>query len=155
MNEKKLDDIDKGILEILQEDAKCRHKEIAAQLGLSTTPIYERVKRLEREGYIKNYVALVNADKLGKKLTVFCSVTLDQHVQEKLEEFVEKVNSFPEVMECYHITGQYDYMLKVLVADIRDYQHFLINKLSAIDNLAHVTSSFVMGEVKHETALPM
>lgn len=155
MTEKPLDNIDKGILKILQEDAKSRHKEIADQLGLSTTPIYERVKRLEREGYIKGYVALVDAEKLGKKLTVFCSVTLNQHVQEKLQEFVEKVNSFPEVMECYHVTGQYDYMLKVLVADIHDYQHFLINKLSAIKNLAHVVSSFVMGEVKHETSLPM
>lgn len=155
MTEKPLDKIDKGILEILQKDAKCRHKEIANQLGLSTTPIYERVKRLEREGYITGYVALVNPEKVGKKLTVFCSVTLDQHIKEKLEEFVDKVNSFPEVMECYHVTGKYDYMLKVLVADIRDYQHFLINSLSAIDNLAHVVSSFVIGPVKHETALPV
>ncbi len=155
MSEKRLDDIDRGILEILQEDAKSKHKEIADQLGLSITPIYERIKRLEREGYIKGYVALLDAEKIGKKLTVFCAVTLNQHVKEKLEEFVEKVNSFPEVMECYHITGQYDYMLKVLVADISDYQHFLINSLSAISNLAHVVSSFVMGEVKHETALPV
>lgn len=155
MTEKNLDAIDRGILEILQEDAKCRHKEIADQLGLSTTPIYERIKRLEREGYIKGYVALVDAEKLGKTLTVICSVTLNQHVHDKLEEFVEKVNGFKEVMECYHVTGQYDYVLKVLVRDIREYQQFLINKLSAIDNLAHVVSSFVMGEVKHETALPL
>jgi Lrp/AsnC family leucine-responsive transcriptional regulator len=152
---KTLDTIDQGILTILQEDAKSTHKEIAARLGLSTTPIYERVKRLEKEGYIKGYVALVDPKKLGRKLLVFASVSLREHAYENLQAFVKQVNSFPEVMECFHVTGAYDYLLKVLVADIEAYQDFVINGLSTAGNIAHVQSSFVMGEVKHATALPM
>lgn len=150
-----LDATDRRILQLLQQNCSLTHKEIAAETGLSTTPVYERIKRLEREGYISRYVALLNPVKVGRSLTIFCSVSLKEHAKSLLEKFVAEVLRFEEVTECYHIAGNYDYLLKVAVKDMDAYQNFIVNKLAALNNVAHAQSSFVMTTEKHSTALPV
>lgn len=150
-----LDATDRRILRILQNSSAITHKEIAAQLGLTTTPVYERIKRLEREGFIRAYVALLDADKVERNLIVFCSVSLKQHAKELIAQFVNDLLLCQEVIEFYHIAGNYDYLLKVAVKDMADYQNFIVNKLAAMNNVAHANSSFVMTTEKHSTALPL
>lgn len=151
----KLDPYDRKILEMLQANARTTTKEIAAALDLSVTPTYERIKRLERKGYIRQYVALVDSHKVGKELTVLASVGLKEHSREHLNRFVEQISPLPEVMECYYVAGSFDYIVKVMVNDMAAYQHFLVNKLAAIENIGHVQSYFVMTEIKHSTAIPL
>lgn len=150
-----LDATDRRLLELLQQDAYLTNKELAAQLNLSPTPIHERVKRLEREGYIRGYVALVDKAKVGRALAVFCQVTLKEHTQEFIREFEEKIRELPEVVECYNIAGPYDYLLKVAVADMDAYRTFLVEKLAALAHIGGPQSAFVMAEIKHSTALPV
>lgn len=150
-----LDQLDLQILRLLQDDATLTHKEIAARLGLTITPVYERVKRLQREGYILKYVALVSPGKMGLGLKAFCNVSLVQHSTPLLKLFEEKVLSLQEVVTCYHIAGQFDYLLKIMVPDMEAYQRFIVEKLAALDNIRQVQSSFVMTEVKYSTALPL
>ncbi|OWY19968.1 Lrp/AsnC family transcriptional regulator [Sphingobacteriales bacterium UPWRP_1] len=149
------DATDRRIMHLLQQNCALTHKEIAAETGLTTTPVYERIKRLEREGFISGYVALLNPEKVGRSLTVFCLVSLKEHAKSLLEKFVEEVLRFEEVMECYHIAGNYDYLLKVAVKDMEAYRHFIVNNLAAMNNVAHAHSSFVMTTEKHSTALPV
>jgi DNA-binding Lrp family transcriptional regulator len=149
------DVLDSEILKMLQEDAKYTNKEIAAALGLTTTPVFERIKRLEKEGFILRYVALCDASKLGFQLTSFCNVSLKEHAKEFLIRFEKDVQSLDEVMECYHIAGMYDYLLKVVVRDMQTYQNFVAKKLAALENIGRVQSSFVMTELKHATHLPV
>lgn len=151
----KLDRYDRRILALLQQNARTTTKEIAAELGLSVTPTYERIKRLERQGFIKQYVALVDSNMVGKQLTVMATVSLKEHSREYLNRFVEQISPLPEVMECYYVAGSFDYIVKVVVSNMEAYQHFLVNKLAAIENIGHVQSYFVMTEVKHSTALPL
>ena len=148
----KLDAVDIKILEILQGDARITTKALADQLNLSTTPVFERVKRLEREGLIKKYVALVDNKKLGLRLIAFISISLTKHSRSYLEKFVNDISQYPEVMECYHIAGNYDFLLKVVVRNMEVYETFILNKLSTIANLGHVQSSFVLSENLHSTA---
>lgn len=148
----KLDTVDIKILEILQGDARITTKALADQLNLSTTPVFERVKRLERDGLIKKYVALVDNKKLGLRLIAFISISLTKHSRSYLEKFVKEVEQYPEVMECYHIAGNYDFLLKVVVRNMEVYETFILNKLSTIANLGHVQSSFVLSENLHSTA---
>ena len=150
-----LDDTDRRLLELLQQDAFLTNKELAAQLNLSATPIYERKKRLEREGYIRQYVALVDKTKVGRSLAAFCQVTLKEHTQEFIREFEEKIQALPEVVECYNIAGPYDYLLKIMVADMDAYRTFLVEKLAALAHIGGPQSAFVMAEIKHSTALPV
>jgi Lrp/AsnC family transcriptional regulator, leucine-responsive regulatory protein len=150
-----MDILDVKILQLLQGDAKLTHKEIAANLGLTITPAYERVRRLEREGFIRKYVALAAPEKLGFGLVAFCNVSLVQHSTPLLKLFEEKVLSLHEVISCYHIAGQFDYLLKIVVRDMDAYQRFIVDKLAALDNIRQVQSSFVMTEVKYSTALPL
>jgi len=149
----KLDTIDLSILNLLQRDSKIKNKEIAAELGLTITPIYERIKRLEREGIIKQYVTLLEYNKVGKHLMGFSMVTLEKHSHSFLDEFEKSAAEIPEVMECYHLAGQYDYLLKVLVEDMNAYQQFVVNKLSVIQNVGQVHSSFALSIVKSTTAV--
>ncbi len=151
----KPDRYDRRILALLQQNSRTTTKEIAADLGLSVTPTYERIKRLEREGFIKQYVALVDSHKIGKQLTVMATVSLKEHSREYLNRFVEQIRPLPEVMECYYVAGSFDYIVKVVVTNMEAYQHFLVNKLAAIENIGHVQSYFVMTEVKHSTAVPL
>jgi Lrp/AsnC family transcriptional regulator, leucine-responsive regulatory protein len=150
---KQLDRIDHRILEILQQDAKSTIKEIAGQLGMTTTPVYERIKRMEEDGYIQHYVALLDRKLLGYDTVAFCTLSLKEHAQPYLKKFEEDVKTLDEVVECYHIAGMYDYLLKVIVKDMEDYQRFIIDKLAALENIGNVQSSFIMQEIKHSTAL--
>jgi Lrp/AsnC family transcriptional regulator, leucine-responsive regulatory protein len=146
------DDTDKRILKLLQQNAKLSAKEIAGKIGLTTTPTYERMKKIERSGIIKATVALLDRDQLDKKTIAFCNVSLQVHSIKAIEGFERAVKKIPEVMECFHITGNYDYLLKVAVTDMNHYQHFLTRKLAVIEHVAQVHSNFVMTDVKYSTA---
>lgn len=150
-----LDNIDKQILMLLQHDSSLKTKEIAASIGLSITPTYDRIKRLEKEGVIEKYVAILNKKAINKSVTVICHITLQKHEQSLLIKFQNEITKIDEVMACLHIAGNYDYILKVIVPDLDSYRDFITNKISTIKNVSNVHSSFVMREVKNETALSL
>ncbi len=149
----KLDETDKLIIRYLQEDAKLTTKELAERINLSPTPVYERIKRLENEQVIKKYVALVDREKIGMNLMVLCNIRLKEHAQEAGMQFVKAIIDMDEVTECLNISGDYDFMIKVIVPDMRTYQSFIMNKLASLPNIGSTQSIFVMGEVKSETAV--
>lgn len=149
-----IDATDKNILRLLQQDAKMKIKEIAAILKMTSTPIFERIKRLEKTGYIERYTAIVNKEKVGFGLIVLCSVSLQTHHVDSIEEFERDVQKLPEVIECYHTTGEADYLLKVIVRNMQAYQYFVSKKLAALNNIGRVQSSFVINEIKNATHLP-
>ena len=149
----KIDAKDRELLTLLQEDSKWTTKEYANRLGLSTTAVYERIKRLEKAGVIRKYVALVNKTKVNKAFMVLCHVKLIQHIKEYVLQFEREVVQLEEVSECYHISGDYDYILKVNVGDIEAYREFMVTKLTAIKNIGSTQSSFVISEVKYSTAV--
>lgn len=148
----KLDQTDIKILEILQADGRITTKALAEQLNLSTTPVFERVKRLEKDGIIRQYVALVDNRKLDLILTAFISISLTKHSRSYLDKFVKEINQYPEVMECYHIAGNFDFLLKIVVKNMEKYEAFILTKLSTIANLGQVQSSFVLSNNIHKTA---
>jgi len=150
-----LDEIDLQLLEILQTNGKLTTKEIAQKVHLTPTPVYERIKRLEKDGIIEKYVALINAEKVGKGLTVFCDITLKEHTKEIGNQFVEEIMSLKYVSECYNISGDYDFRLKVMVRDMKHYQEFVLNDLGAIKNIGSAHSTFVMGVIKHSYSVPL
>lgn len=147
------DDIDKKLLEYLQTDSKQTNKELANKLNLSVTAVYERIKKLEKEGFINSYVALVNKDLVEKSFVAFCHIKLIRHAQEYVVKFEKEVANLPEVLECYHISGDYDYLLKVLVKDMAAFREFLVKKLTSIKHIGSTHSMFVINEVKHSTAI--
>ncbi|MEJ6682067.1 MAG: Lrp/AsnC family transcriptional regulator [Flavobacteriales bacterium] len=151
---KNLDEIDLKIIKLLQENAKSTIKEMADQLNLSNTPVFDRIKRLEKNGVITGYAAKINRDALGLNLMTFCTLTLKGHRAAYLDDFQREVNELAEVVECYHLTGTFDYLLKVLVKDMADYQGFITKKLTKLSNIDKVQSSFVLTELKNETTLP-
>jgi DNA-binding Lrp family transcriptional regulator len=146
--ENKLDRIDGEILEILKENSKIVTKEIALKVGLTVTPTYERIKRLERIGVITGYTACLNKKLIGKGLQVFCQVSLKEHNLELLESFEQMVVSFDEVSNCYHIAGDHDYALLIEVSDMGEYEAFLKQSLAKIPSIMNVQSSFVMSAIK-------
>ncbi len=150
-----MDKIDRSILLLLQKDGKITIKEIAERLNLTTTPIFERVKKLERDGYIKSYKAILDRKKVGLELVVFCNVTLNLHQTDYLKKFEKDIQQFPEVVECYHVAGMFDYLIKIYAEDMERYQDFLSNKLASLENISKVQSSFVMTEVKDFSYLPI
>lgn len=154
-NTGQLDDIDRRLLELLQTDAMMTIKELAEKLHLSSTPVHERIKRLEKEGYIDGYTALVNRKKAGLGLLVMCDVSLKEHNLEYILQFEQAIKLLPEVTECFHIAGAFDYLLKVVVADMDAYQHFVKEKLATLENIGRVQSYFVMTEVKNTTRLAL
>ena len=149
----KLDKVDLQILRTLQENARLTTKELAAQVSLSSTPVFERLKRLEREGYIKKYIAVLDADKLNQGFVVFCNVKLRRMNKDVAMEFTRIIQNIPEVTECYNISGSYDYLLKIHAPNMKYYQEFIINVLGTIDSLGSLESMFVMDEVKHDYGL--
>lgn len=149
----KLDKVDLQILRKLQENARLTTKELAAQVSLSSTPVFERLKRLEREGYIKKYIAVLDADKLNQGFVVFCNVKLRRMNKDIAMEFTRIIQNIPEVTECYNISGSYDYLLKIHAPNMKYYQEFIINVLGTIDSLGSLESMFVMDEVKHDYGL--
>lgn len=149
----KLDKVDLQILRTLQENARLTTKELAAQVSLSSTPVFERLKRLEREGYIKKYIAVLDADKLNQGFVVFCNVKLRRMNKDIAMEFTRIIQNIPEVTECYNISGSYDYLLKIHAPNMKYYQEFIINVLGTFDSLGSLESMFVMDEVKHDYGL--
>ena len=145
-----LDEIDLQILKTLQKNAKLTTKELAEAVHLTPTPVFERQKRLERQGYIKKYVAVLDPEKLNQNLLVFCKVKLKEINHEIANAFTRRIMRIPEVTECYNTSGSYDYLLKVRAANMKQYQEFVLNKLGAIENLGSVESTFVMSEVKQD-----
>ena len=150
-----IDKIDVSLLNLLQSNTKLNTKELAQKVGLSVTPTYERIKRLEKEGYIRQYVAILDRKLIDKNLMVISFVSLILHSNDMQIEFEKSVVEYPEVIECFHVTGSYDYQLKVIVSDMEEYQAFIKNKLSSINNIANVQSSFVMSSLKDTTAIPI
>ncbi|WP_158973579.1 Lrp/AsnC family transcriptional regulator [Cellulophaga sp. L1A9] len=150
-----LDLTDLALLKLLQENSNYTTKEIAARVNLSPTPVYERLRKLEKEGYIKKYVALLDAEKLGRELIVFCNITLKQHTKAIGNKFVKDIIALQEVTECYNISGDYDFMLKVLVKNMKDYQDFVINSLGSVENIGSAHSTFVIGTIKQTYMVPM
>lgn len=149
----KLDKIDIKLLSLLQADCKQTTATYAHQLNLSTTAVYERIKRLEKTEVIARYVALIDKTKVNKAFTVLCHVKLSQHIKEYVLKFEREVLKLAEVVECYHISGDYDYILKIHVGDMEAYRDFMVTKLTAINNIGSTQSSFVINEVKHTTAI--
>ena len=143
-----LDEIDIQLLKTLQKNAKLTTKELAEAVHLTPTPVFERQKRLERQGYIKRYIAVLDPELMGQGLLVFCKVKLKQINHELAEAFARRIQRTPEVTECYNTSGSFDYLLKVRTADMKHYQEFILNKLGNIENLASIESIFVMDEVK-------
>jgi Lrp/AsnC family leucine-responsive transcriptional regulator len=146
--EQSLDTIDREILALLKSNAKMGNKEIAARIGLSVTPTFERIKRLERQGVILGYEAVLNKKAIGKGLKVLCQVSLKAHNLDLLLGFEDEIVHLDEVSACYHIAGDYDYLLSIEVRDMDEYQKFLKEKLASIANIANVQSSFVMSTLK-------
>ncbi len=149
----KPDETDAKILSLLQENSNRTHKSIAEALEMTTTPIFERIKRLEREGFINKYMAIVNKRKLGYKQTVFIGITLKGHTRNYLDRFVKIVADFEEVLECHRISGSYDYLLKVVVKDVEAYETFILTKLTMISDLGSVQSMIVLSTSKEGEAV--
>ena len=149
----KIDELDKRILKHLQEDSKKTNKEIANDLKLSVTAIYERIKKLERDGVISKYVALVNPESVGKGFMVLCQIKLIQHKKDILTKFEKDITSLPEVIECLHVSGDYDYILKVLVKDMDEYRDFMVAKLTSLDHIGSTKSVFTINKVKQSTII--
>jgi Lrp/AsnC family leucine-responsive transcriptional regulator len=147
-----MDAIDKKLLGLLQEDTKKTTKELSMILNLSVTAVYERIKKLEREGVIRNYVALLNRNKIEKAFVVFCHVKLIQHTKDVIHTFENEVVRLNEVSECFHVSGDYDYILKVSVKDMEEYREFMVTKLTGLQHIGSTHSSFMIGEVKNTTA---
>ena len=149
----KFDAIDHNLLELLQNDSKQTNKELSNKLMLSVTAVYERIKKLERAGIIEKYVALVNKEKINKSFVVFCSIKLVQHSKDYVIKFEREVAKLDEVTECYHISGDYDYLLKILVEDMEAYREFMVKKLTSIDHIGSTHSAFMINDVKYTTAI--
>lgn len=150
LSREQLDEKDILILRTLQQNARLTTKEIAAACHLSMTPVFERVKRLERDGYIKRYITVLDAEKLNKGFIVFCSVKLSPLNKDIALQFCETIKQIPEVTECYNISGKYDYLLKVHSPSMKYYQEFVLNVLGQLPMLGSLESTFVMEEVKHQ-----
>jgi len=150
-----LDKIDIAILKMLQKDSNRTTKSIAAQLDMSTSPVFERIKKLEKEGYIKKYVAVLDNKKIGLKLTVFIGITLQGHTRSYLEKFVKEINNFPEVVECHRVSGNFDYLLKLVVEDIEAYETFIITKLTLLPYLGNVQSLITLSTGKETNEIDL
>ncbi len=150
----RLDKVDLQILHIMQENARLTIKELASHVNLSTTPVFERLKRLEQSGYIKKYVAILDAEKLNQGFVVFCNVKMKQLNTEIAEGFTQMIKSIPQVTECYNISGSNDYLLKIHAKDMACYKELILNVLGKIDYLSSIESLFVMDEIKHTHGIP-
>jgi Lrp/AsnC family leucine-responsive transcriptional regulator len=150
-----LDRIDILILRELQKDAKLTTKELAARVNLSPSPVFERQKRLEKEGYIKRYIAVVDPIKAGNGIMVLCNVSLKHHSKEFSRQFTSVIAGIDEVVECFNTSGDYDYMLKIYARDMQDYQNFVLGTLGDLDCIGSLHSIFVIGEVKNTFSVPV
>ena len=148
-----VDATDKKLLFILQSDCKQTTKELSLKLNLSVTAVYERIKKLEREGIIDKYVVLVDRSKVEKGFVVFCHLKLIQHTKEFISKFESEVVQLKEVLECHHVSGDYDYILKIVVRDMEAYREFLVTKLTTLEHIGSTHSTFMISEVKNTTVV--
>ena len=148
-----LDTIDKKLVNLLQQDSKQTTKQLSLQLNLSVTAVYERVKKLENQKVIEKYVAIINKNKIEKSFLVFCHIKLIQHSKEYVTTFEREVLKLEEVSECFHVSGDYDYILKVYVKDMYAYRNFMVTKLTAIKYIGSTHSTFTIEQVKNTTAI--
>jgi Lrp/AsnC family leucine-responsive transcriptional regulator len=151
----KLDQTDKKLLALLQENSKKTNKELAGKLDLSVTAVYERIRKLEKAGVIQKYVALVKPEKVERSFTAFCQIKLVQHTKGNVTRFESQVTGLKEVLEVFHVSGEYDYILKVMVKDMQAYREFMLNKLTALDHIGSTQSTFVISPVKNSSAISM
>lgn len=155
MPQTELDAIDRRILAVLQENARVSNVELAELSGVSASPCWRRVRELERSGVISRYVTLVDPSSVGLPVSVFVQVSLEKQVESALEDFEGQILERPEVMECYLMTGDADYLLRVVVADLEAYERFLMDHLTRVPAVANIRSSFALKQVKYRTALPV
>ena len=148
-----LDPKDKKLLILLQNDSKKTTKQLANELDLSVTAVFERIKKLEKQQIIAKYVALINNEKIQKSFIVLCHVKLVQHKKEYIFQFEKEITQFPEVLECFHVAGDYDYILKICVRDIQEYREFMVSKLTNLQHIASTQSAFMIKEVKNSTVI--
>ena len=148
-----LDSIDKKLVLLLQMDCKKTTKELSLKLNLSVTAVYERIKKLEREKVIDKYVALLNRSKVENGFVVFCHLKLIQHTKEFIFKFESEVVKLKEVLECYHVSGDYDYILKIVVKDMEAYREFIITKLTTLEHIGSTHSTFMISDVKNTTVI--
>ncbi|HET8753745.1 MAG TPA: Lrp/AsnC family transcriptional regulator [Salinimicrobium sp.] len=148
-----LDKTDKKLLHLLQSDSKRTNKELSGKLDLSVTAVYERIRKLERAGVISKYVGIINPEKVEKSFTAFCQIKLVQHKKSNVVQFEKQVAQLPEVLECFHVSGEYDYILKITLKDMQAYREFMLNKLTALDHIGSTQSTFVISPVKNTTEL--
>ena len=154
-NIENLDETDRKILRILQRDSHLTVKELAAKLHLSTSPTFERQKRLERDGFIERYMAVVNPHKVGNGSIVMCNIRLKQHSQELIQEFMNVVQGIEEITECYNTSGDYDFLIKVYAHDMKSYQQFMLNTLGTINCIGSLHSIFIIDETKNTHGVPI
>jgi Lrp/AsnC family transcriptional regulator, leucine-responsive regulatory protein len=150
-----MDALDKKLLQLLQKDTKKTTKELSLKLNLSVTAVYERIKKLEREGIIQQYVALLDRTKINKGFVVFCHIKLIQHAKDFLTTFEKEVVQLDEILECFHVSGDYDYILKICVKDMEEYREFMVTKLTTLQHIGSTHSTFMIGEVKNTTAFAL
>lgn len=150
-----MDLVDRKLISLLQKDGKLTMKQLSSELGLSITPIYERLRRLERNGIITGYHAVVDSKKAGFGFEVFASVTLESHKSDYLREFEVEISKFSEVMECYHLAGSFDFLIKLLVKDMDDYANFVNGRLAKLNNIRLVQSMMVLKKIKNTSELPL
>ncbi|WP_455067405.1 Lrp/AsnC family transcriptional regulator [Prevotella melaninogenica] len=154
-NNETLDETDRKILRILQRNSDLTVKELAAKLHLSTSPTFERQKRLERDGYIERYMAVLNPRKVGNGIMVLCNIRLKQHSQELIQEFMDVVQNLEEITECYNTSGDYDFLIKVYAHDMKSYQQFMLNTLGTINCIGSLHSIFIIDETKNTHGVPI
>ena len=150
-----IDNTDKAILRALQENAKLTTKELADKVHLSSSPTFDRQKRLEREGYIKKYVALVDSRKVGNNIVIWCNIRLKQHTPDYIKEFMDAVQDIEEITDCYNTSGDFDFLIKVHARNMEAYQDFMLNTLGKMHCLGSLNSVFVIGHVKSTTQVPI
>lgn len=150
-----LDETDKAILRILQKNSHLTVKELAERIHLSPSPTFERQKRLERLGYIDRYMAVVNPQKVGNSILVLCNIRLKQHTQELIQEFMDAVQHIDEITECYNTSGDFDFLIKVYIKDMKSYQQFMLHKLGTIPCVGSLNSIFVIDHTKSTQGVPI
>ena len=151
----KLDGTDKKLISLLQNDSKQTSKQLSLQLNLSVTAVYERIKKLEKEGVIKKYIAIIDKEKINKSFLIFCRVKLLQHSKEFLSNFEKEILKLAEVSECFHVSGDYDYILKIHTSDMKEYREFMVTKLTTIKHIGSTHSTFSINEVKYSTKIEL
>lgn len=150
-----MDAIDKKLLTLLQQDTKKTNKELSLKLNLSVTAVYERIKKLDREGVISKYVALLDKNKVDKGFVAFCNVKLVQHNVDNVTTFEKEVIKLDEVLECFHVSGDYDYVLKIFIKDMEAYREFMLTKLTTLQHIGSTHSVFMIGEIKNTTSFTL